>query len=126
MTDTETPKELRFDYIKSNYFRVVHADGVYGGVSPTGSVWATFWSQRGAIPTQSVYNVTPDGKLGQEDIERRVGRDAIIREAEVVVMLDVTFARTLRGWLDDKIKAIETIEAKRASAAPDTTGKKAT
>ena len=116
--DTKTPKELRFDYIKSNHFRVVHADGVFGGVTNKGSVWATFWSERGAIPTQSVYKVTPEGKLGEEDLTKRVVRDAIIREAEVSLMLDLGLAKSLRGWLDDKITAIEAAVEKRSSPAP--------
>ena len=61
MSDTPTPGELRFDYIKGNHFRVVHADGVFGGVTHHGKVWATVWSERGAIPTQTVFTVTSRG-----------------------------------------------------------------
>lgn len=121
--DTKTPKELRFDYIKSNHFRVVHADGVFGGVTNKGLIWATFWSERGAIPTQSVYKVTPEGKL-DEDLTKRVVRDAIIREAEVSLMLDLGLARSLRGWLDEKITAIEAVHEKRSSPAPATEERK--
>lgn len=103
---TPEPKTVKFDYIKSNHFRTVHVDGVFGGVTPKGLVWATIWSQRGAIPTQSVYTVMPDGKL-EEDSSRRVVRDAIIREAEVNLVMDISLARSFRDWLDEKIKAID-------------------
>ena len=82
-------------------------------------VWATLWSERGAIPTQSVYKVTPEGKLGEEDMSRRVVREAIIREAEVSLLLDVEFARLLRGWLDEKIKIIDAARAKAKTSSVD-------
>ena len=106
MSDTPTPGELRFDYIKGNHFRVVHADGVFGGVTHHSKVWATVWSERGAIPTHAVFTVTSEGVL-EEDLQRRTVRNATIREAEVCLVMDLGLARSLRQWLDDKITAIE-------------------
>lgn len=109
MTDKQKslPEEIRFDYLKSNSFKVIHADGIFGGVSHRGTIWATFWSERGAIPTQVVHRLTPDGKLGEELLEQRAVRDAIIREAEAVVVMDLGTAKALRRWLDEKITTVE-------------------
>ena len=30
--------KVEFHYIKSNHFRVIHADGVYGGATPRGFI----------------------------------------------------------------------------------------
>ena len=44
-------KILKADYIKSNLFRVVVADGAFGGLTPRGNIHIDFWSERRAIPT---------------------------------------------------------------------------
>ena len=55
------PSQLKFDYIKSNFFRIVYADGIYGGPTPRGSnLQMVFWSQRQAIPQQVIHKVNPD------------------------------------------------------------------
>ena len=107
MADEELRKEIRFDYIKSNLFRIVHADGIFGGLTHRGLVWAAFWSERGAIPTQVVHEVKEDGRLGPELMDKRTVRQATIREAEVGIMMNVAVARSLRDWLDEKIKTFD-------------------
>jgi hypothetical protein len=96
-----TPAELTFHYLKSNYFRVVHSDGVYGGLTPTGDVMMTFWSQRNAIPKEVTHALTADGSVGEE--LRREGKSGIVREAEVSVVFSIQVAQELATWLQDKI-----------------------
>ena len=63
----ESPSDrVRFDYIKSAAFRVIHADGVVGGVTPRLDVHMDFWSERFPIPQQVVHAVNSDGTLGDE------------------------------------------------------------
>src|SRR5689334_16135095 len=45
MTDTN-PNKLRIEYKKSNSFRVIHADGAYGGTSPRLQLFIAFYSER--------------------------------------------------------------------------------
>ena len=42
--------EVAFDFIKSEYFRVIHADGALGGPTPQGLVHMAFYSERPPIP----------------------------------------------------------------------------
>ena len=46
----QPPKTIRYHYIKSNSFRIVHADGVYGGSTPKGYLHLDFFSERFPIP----------------------------------------------------------------------------
>lgn len=98
------PKEIEFDYIKSNFFRVVRGDGAFGGLSPNGTIHMAIFSERSAIPTKIVHKVV-DNALGPEIVPRREVRKAVVREVEVDVTLDINQAIALRKWLDDKIKA---------------------
>lgn len=89
---------LRFHYIKSNYFRVIHADGVYGGVSPQGLIQLAFFSERQPIPQQTVQKFD-DKRLGEEVVELRVSRDGVVREIETNVLMSAKEAKKLRDFL---------------------------
>jgi len=104
---------VKFDYLKSNTFRVLHADGIYGGITPQGLLQIAFFSERFPIPTQMVYEVTPAGKLGKEIPELRVGRDALVRELDVSVLLNGEIAKALHNWLGDHLKKLEEFHKKK-------------
>src|SRR5258708_3439237 len=100
---SETPSDkIRIEYIKSNLFRVVHADGAFGGTSPRLELFITFYSERFPIPKILVYEVSPTGAHGEEVLAERETKAGIIREAEVGVMLDLPAAKSLAAWLHDK------------------------
>jgi hypothetical protein len=114
------PEKLFFDYIKSNDFRVIHADGAFGGLTPQGLVFVTLYAERPPIPTRIGYTVAQDGqghiKLGDELKEERVCRDGIVRDLEVGVMMSVAVAESLRDWLSVRIaQARETFETAPAA-----------
>ncbi len=104
---------VRFDYLKSAAFRVLHADGVIGGITPRLDVHVDFWSERFAIPQQVVHELTKDGLLGEEVEEERKSRDAIVREVEAGVVMDLEVARSFRDWLSERIAEIERLLAER-------------
>src|SRR5713226_7895194 len=95
--------QIKFDFIKSNYFRTIHADGVWGGVNGHLDVAMAFYSERPAIPQQIVVSIE-NGKLGNELEDKRVGRDAVIRDVEISVTMNIEVARSFRQWLDERIK----------------------
>ena len=50
-----------------------------------------------------IYEFTPEVSVYE-------GKDGIIREIECGLVMDIPIAKTLRDWLDDKIKAYEELE----------------
>lgn len=106
---SEEPREFRFHYLKSNLFRVVHADGVHGGLTPRGLIQANFYSERHPIPKMTVHSVI-NGRIGKETREARVTRDGAVREVEVGVVFDLSLAKNLIKWLQEKIDAVEKAE----------------
>jgi len=108
----EAVERVRFDYIKGNLFRVIHADGVVGGVTPRLNIHMDVWSERLPIPKQVVHEVKPDGTLGEELKHERTTRDAIVREVEVGVVLDLALAKSIIQWLKEKVDQIEEITRK--------------
>jgi hypothetical protein len=102
------PTQLEFDFIKSNFFRVIHADGAFGGLGPRGDMHMQFFSERRAIPTKIVHAI--DGtKLGPEIKDKRESREAFVREVEVDVVMNMAQVRSLHKWLGDKIAEFQKI-----------------
>ena len=113
------PQELvRFDYIKSNFHRVVHVDGVVGGPNAYGNIVLSFWSERFPIPQQVAHAIaaTEHGtaSLGAEVLSERVTRKAAVREVDVSAVLSPTIAKALRDWLDTHIKLLENTTTAKA------------
>lgn len=99
---------INFDYIKSNQFRVIHADGVYGGIGPkAGTIHVAFFSERKAIPRRETYNLDGAKLAG---LKKSEVRDAIIREVEVEVLMDLDTATSIHKWLGERIELVTKIE----------------
>ncbi len=111
-TEEKSPENLKFDYIKSEQFRVIHADGVLGGVTPRLKIFMSIWSERPPIPQRVVHSINADGTMGAEIADQRVIRDSdVVREVEAGVVMDIGLARAVVLWLQDKIKTAEEIVA---------------
>jgi hypothetical protein len=109
----EESGQVRFDYIKSNLFRVIHVDGIFGGISPNRKIHFSAWNERWPIPKQLSYKLTPEGTRGEEIKEARVSRDAVVREVEVHLIMDVATAKRVHVWLGQKIAIAEKLEEAR-------------
>ncbi len=99
------PKTLDFQYIKSNNFRVVHGDGVFGGVTPSSYITMGFYSERGSIPQKVTHEINSEGGLGRE--LERTGKSGVAREIEVEVVVDLPTARGLVDWLGEHVSKLE-------------------
>lgn len=105
---------VAFDYIKSADFRTVWADGAIGGVTPSGLVHFAVYSERPAIPRRQVFAVLDSGeagqRLGSEIIEKRIARDAIVREMPVDIVVSVNVAESLAQWLMQQVEIVRSAQ----------------
>lgn len=95
---------ISIDYIKSRHFRVIHADGVWGGLSPHLDLQIAFWNARAAIPQHQLLRLDKDGKHHEEE---RIVRADQVREVETLVVMDLGVAKAFQKWLADKIERLE-------------------
>ncbi|MFL6331930.1 MAG: hypothetical protein ACJ754_01145 [Pyrinomonadaceae bacterium] len=133
-TTEETPAEegqitLKFRYLKSNFFRVIHADGVLGGLTGRGNIHMSFYNERAAIPDGGTLVVSE--QTGQViKPEKFHGAGGIIREVETDVMIDLTTAMQMHAWLGNHIKSLQSLmqeaEAKDAGEGNGDTKKTGT
>ena len=97
----EQPDTLSIDFIKSNLFRVIYADGIWGGIGPHGFIQMALYSDRTPIPKRVDFKFQ-QGILGDEI--SREGRPGIVREIEAEVLISRQTAISLRDWLTQKIE----------------------
>jgi hypothetical protein len=71
--DTLLPvTEVSFELIKSRYFRSIHVDGAFGGVSPTGNyIRMAIFNEGQPIPEKITHSIIRGNQLGPENIEKR-------------------------------------------------------
>lgn len=105
---SDEKREINFRYIKSNLFRVVHADGAFGGVTPRGNIHFSLYNERVALPdTSKVIVSDKTGEVvGAEKFESGGG---IVREIEVDVIADLPTAMQLYRWLGNKIAELQSL-----------------
>lgn len=105
-----TEKTIDFHYIKSNTFKVVHCDGVWGGATPRGYITINFFSERSPIPQKLTHALVEKqdekGQLLGEEIDRK-SKSGVIREVDVEVIMDLRMAKSLNNWLARHIASLE-------------------
>src|ERR1035441_6998126 len=94
----EGKSTLKFHYIKSTSFRVVHCHGCMGALAPDGSgLNVGFFSERVPIPQMTVYELNANGTLGDELVEQRISKSGVVREMEFMAFLNETDASALHA-----------------------------
>ena len=96
---------VRFHYLKSSGYRVIHVDGAIGGPTPSGYIHMSMYSERNAIPIEQVQPINKDGSLG--DPIETVKRDGVVRDMEIDAIMSIGTAKLIRDWLDSHIKLTE-------------------
>jgi hypothetical protein len=109
---TPSPR-VKFHYLKSSHFRVVHVDGVIGGLAPRGFLHLAVYSERPALPRLLEYQVEADGLLSAAPVAQE-GREGVVREMEVDLVMDLTAAIALHHWLGNQLESILKAPAEQA------------
>jgi hypothetical protein len=105
-------KKIKFFFQKSNLFRVVHADGAWGGLTPDLQIFFSLFNTRPPIPQILGQAITPDGQLGAEIPEMTVVKDGILREVEVGVMMSPENVQALIDFLQTRVEAAKEIRSR--------------
>lgn len=108
-SDTIVPKRVRFHYLKSQLWRVVHVDGAIGGITPRGMIHAAIYNERPAIPQVTEQEVSPEGVLGAQTLSE--GKEGVVRELDVDLVMSKQAAIELRDWLAKRVSELDKLEA---------------
>jgi hypothetical protein len=103
MADEETPNKVAVFFQKSNFFRVIHADGCFGAPSPRGLLNMAFYSERLPLPTQTSISIIDGRPSAEQVVDVKKG---VFREVEVNVVMDIAAAGALSVWLQNQISSM--------------------
>ena len=105
MYEEQQDNRVVYQYEKNQNYRVVYANGAFGGVTPRGDIKFELFIEYVKIPETVVRSMTPDG-LGPE-IERSPEGGPITRESQVGVIMAPSQAKSLAHWLLGKLSEVE-------------------
>lgn len=115
MKKRKQPTSISFEYIKSHFFRVIHVDGMHGGISPDLDIHMGIFTERWPFPKEVIHPIREDGTLGPEIREKRKTRKGLVREIDADIILDVATAKAMVKWLKEKVEEAEMFIAKNQS-----------
>ena len=112
--------KIKFEFRDSSLFRIVHADGVFGGPTPSGDLYLSFYNERSAMP-KSVTHMLEGNTAGAEIMEERVvSSEGIERTNEVAVLMSFATAVSFREWLSRRINDMVAQNPELAKAEEET------
>jgi hypothetical protein len=97
-------KIIKFKYFFEKDYNPVYANGVFGGIAPSGELVIHFFQERQGLPTAQYYALFPNGNLGEE--VKREPEDQPFKYVRMVttgVTLSEKTARVLFEWLKDQM-----------------------
>lgn len=120
--EKELPDSIKYSYSKNSNFRVIKADGVWGGATPRGEIVMSVFSERHPLPNFEEYKILEDGTLEKPPFNRHTESEGIMREVEVALSLHPDVAKTVADWLLSKLSELEKagIIVKRQSDGEET------
>jgi hypothetical protein len=100
----EKQSKITFKYVHPADLRDLYVNGLWGGVTPRGEIYAHFYSERHPIPNKSTHEIKDDGSFDRIG-KTETGGDAV-RIIQSSVTMDVQTAVAFRDWLTDQINVI--------------------
>lgn len=110
MKDKSEPESIVFKYTKANDYRIVTANGAYGGPEPTGGIKVDFFIESLEYPNLQRFELEGT-KLGKE-VRRIPGENNWVRELQIGLLLSRDVAETIGNWLLEKVKQSDEARAK--------------
>jgi len=99
---SEVDKEVvDVHYQKSPSYRVVLAEGVYGGLTPKGTIISHFFTERWPIPKSSSLTIVGGKSVSETTTEILSG---VVRSVDVGVVMDFNMAVAYYHWLREKLE----------------------
>lgn len=95
-------QKIVVEYKESPDYRVIPANGAWGGLTPRGQVMMALYVEHANTP-RSVTHDVQEGKLGPE-ISRETSSGTFIRQLQVGIMMDPDTAESVAKWLLGKVE----------------------
>ncbi|MCI0455210.1 MAG: hypothetical protein L0Y68_09485 [Candidatus Dadabacteria bacterium] len=106
-SEKQIPKQVEYTFEKADGYRVIHVNGVWGGITPKGEIKIELFSESLKNPEFVIHEVSAEGQIGEEIKripEQELNRFTIVRELHVGAIMSPDTAEFIANWLLDKVK----------------------
>ena len=100
---------VRIEFERSPHYRLIPADGAWGGPTPRGHILINFFVDVPVSPLSVTHGLTEDGQLGPEIVRTPGGTEnnpRVSREFEVGILLSPDDAESVARWLLDQVEMV--------------------
>lgn len=94
---------VKFVFVKAPDYRIIAANGAFGGLTPQGLLKVDLYIDYTATPEFITHSVRSDGLIGQE-VERKPSDKIISRELQVGMLLPIHIAEVIANWMLTKVR----------------------
>lgn len=115
MSDRPATHKVRFKYEFANDYRIIHATGAVGGITPSGNLKLDLFTEFGPSPDNDEWTLNPDGTLDEQVVPTQAPEAIeVIRQKQAGVIIGINEVENIAKWLLEKVKeAKELGEARR-------------
>lgn len=99
----EKQQEVRFVFKEADDFKLVHINGVWGGVSPRGELVCNFFFEHTQVPEEEIRFVDEEGALTEKS-KRKPSKPIVVRELRVGISMAKEQAVSVANWMLEKVK----------------------
>jgi len=103
-------KEIKFIHKRSDDYKLIYANGVFGGPTPRGEIVCHFFVEAFDIPESQTFELTKEGKIGKQ-IKTEAEKVPVTRELKVGIVLRPDVAENVANWLIEKVKKLKVAES---------------
>jgi hypothetical protein len=109
--EKKAASKIKFNYVKSNLFRVIHADGAVVALSPSQDITINLFSQRFSTPDEVIIDFDDEGIAISEttivNIDEENIDNVVIREIDTLAVMSLEAARRLVFQLQEILEEYE-------------------
>ena len=100
----EEAKSVKFIYNTPDDYKIVYANGVFGGLTPRGDVNCSFFLEYPQVPKEQEFELDKENKVG--NLISVAGNVALVnRDLQIGIILKLEDAEIIANWLLTIVKA---------------------
>jgi hypothetical protein len=105
----EDKKKVKFKFNKTPEYRILFANGAYGGVTPRGNFLLHFFNEYSPVPTSEVIVLGDKGEVKQaqairEQGESEFGKPVYVRDLVVGISMPADQAVSVANFILERVK----------------------
>jgi len=112
MPQEKEQAKVFFKYEQSDGYRIVHATGARGALTPNGDILFELFTEFALMPSEEIRRLNPNGTLGElECPQPRKQTVEMFRQLQVGVVVSPGDAETIGKWLLKKVEEAKSRQA---------------